>query len=158
MSALRIRNRQKIRPVNLPLLRKLAKIVLRELAPEKQFDLAVHLVQDREMEKINLEFLGHSGSTDVITFPYTAPDDPEQVQGEIVISMDTALLQARQYKTTWQNEIVRYLIHGILHLHGHDDVNPAKRRAMKKEEKNLLGRLSRQFPLSTLEAHSTLSP
>lgn len=156
MNRIRIRNRQKTRPVNLSFLRQLARTLLIEFLPAKEFELDVHLVRDREMEKINREYLGHSGSTDVITFAY-APPKAGNLHGEIVICMDTALLQARQFRTTWQKEIVRYLVHGILHLQGYDDMAPAQRRLMKKEENRVLARLARRFALSALEPAPKLS-
>ena len=75
---------------------------------------------------------------------------PEHVHGEIFICIDDAVKQARQFRTTWQSELVRYLIHGVLHLVGYDDLTPAGRRAMKREENRLLRMLSRQFSLRRL--------
>jgi probable rRNA maturation factor len=61
--------------------------------------------------------------------------------------VDEALIQARRFRTSWQSEIVRYLIHGILHLQGFDDQRPADRRKMKREESRLLRRSSLRFDL-----------
>ena len=47
------------------------------------------------------------------------------LHGEIFICVDEAVLQARKFRTSWQSEIVRYLVHGVLHLLGHDDSRPA---------------------------------
>ena len=55
-------------------------------------------------------------------------------------------LQAKQFKTTWQSEIVRYVIHGVLHLLGHDDRLAAARRRMKREENRLLAGFPESFP------------
>jgi probable rRNA maturation factor len=71
--------------------------------------------------------------------------------------MDEALIQARRFRTTWQTELVRYLIHGVLHLQGHDDRRSVSRRSMKKEEARLLKKLGRRFCLSKLEHKLTLS-
>src|SRR5439155_4782764 len=70
---------------------------------------------------------------------------PEQLHGEIFICIDDAVKQARQFRTTWQSELVRYLTHGVLHAVGYDDLTPADRCVMKREENRLLGMLSRQF-------------
>ena len=75
---------------------------------------------------------------------------PKHLHGEIFICIDDAVKQARQFRTTWQSELVRYLIHGVLHLVGYDDLTPAGRCVMKREENCLLGMLSRQFSLRRL--------
>ena len=58
--------------------------------------------------------------------------------------------QAKEFKTSWQSELTRYVIHGLLHLRGHDDRETTARRAMKKEENRLLRETSREFSLSRL--------
>ena len=58
--------------------------------------------------------------------------------------------QAREFGTTWQSEVVRYVIHGLLHLRGHDDLKPAERRVMKREENRLLKRVAGCCPIHTL--------
>jgi probable rRNA maturation factor len=58
--------------------------------------------------------------------------------------------QAREFRTTWQGELARYVIHGLLHLCGHDDLSPKPRRKMKREENRLLRAVSKQFLLSRL--------
>ena len=57
--------------------------------------------------------------------------------------MDDAVAQATEFKTTWQSEVVRYVVHGVLHLLGHDDLQPDLRRKMKREENRLVRRLER---------------
>jgi probable rRNA maturation factor len=89
--------------------------------------------------------------------PAQAPAAPLPLFGEIFISVDDAVAQARQFRTTWPAELVRYVIHGILHLRGYDDLTPAARRTMKKEENRLLSGVRRGFPLSKLKAPPTLS-
>src|SRR5213596_1423422 len=70
---------------------------------------------------------------------------PKHLHGEIFICIDDAVKQARQFRTTWQSELVRYLIHGVLHLVGYDDLTLAGRCVMKREENRLLRMLSRRF-------------
>ena len=70
--------------------------------------------------------------------------------GEIFICVDDALAQARRFRTTWQSELVRYLVHGVLHLCGYDDQSPPARRKMKREEARLLRQLANRFPLRSL--------
>ncbi len=54
----------------------------------------------------------------------------------------------RRFRTTWPQELIRYLIHAILHLQGHDDLKPAPRRKMKLDENRRLRQITRDFPLS----------
>jgi rRNA maturation RNase YbeY len=84
------------------------------------------------MARVNWRFLQHEGSTDVITFDHGSTI--ERVHGECFISVADAVDQAQAFRTTWTEEVVRYVIHGILHLRGYDDLEPALRRSMKREE------------------------
>jgi probable rRNA maturation factor len=71
--------------------------------------------------------------------------------------MDEAVWQARKFRTSWQSEIVRYLVHGVLHLLGQDDSSNSERRKMKREENRLLRELSRRFSLAQLARPAKLS-
>ena len=149
--SLRLRNRQKNRPVDLRFLRRVIETVLHEFFESESFDLGIYLVSALEMTHLNETFLRHKGSTDVITFDYS--EDPAALlHGEIFICVDESIRQARQFSTTWQSELARYLIHGLLHLHGHDDVQPAARRKMKLKENQLLRTLAKQFKLAGISA------
>lgn len=145
-----ITNRQRMQKINLPLLKKIAAAVLEDLAM-KEADLGIVLVGAKEMASINEKFLGHEGSTDVITFDYAAKSKRRnQLHGEIFVCVDVAGKQAKEFGASWQLEIVRYVIHGILHLTGHDDLQAVARRKMKREEGRLVAELSRRFALSKL--------
>jgi len=155
MSELAFRNRQRTRRVNLRLLREITRALLDELAGVKDYELCVHLIGAKEMARVNWNFLKHEGSTDVITFDHAvhATRNTQHVpllHGEIFICLDDAVAQARQFRTTWQAELVRYLVHGVLHLLGHDDLDPAAHRKMKREENRLVRELSARFALSKL--------
>ena len=104
-------------------------------------ELGIVLVGAEEMATINESFLGHEGPTDVITFDYSEPGVPAGIQGEIFICVPEAERQAKLFGTDWQSEIVRYVIHGILHLAGHDDLEPMARKKMKREEERLVRKL-----------------
>jgi len=175
MDALRTENRQRARPVDLRYLRAIAKTLIERVLTIPNYDLAVYLVAAPEMTRLNETFLQHEGPTDVITFDYceqTPPASrlslsrstlhaprsapPPPLHGEIFICVDEALIQARRFRTTWQSELLRYLIHGILHLQGFDDLRPAYRRKMKREESRLLRLCSRQFDFRKLAKISKL--
>jgi len=155
MSDLILRNRQHTRPVNLPVLRRIARVLLEELLGLEQYDLGVRLVGRVEMIRVNRRFLNHPGSTDVITFDHLVPSarNPRpatRIEGEMFICLDDAVAQARKFRTAWQSELVRYLAHGALHLRGYDDLEPAARRAMKREENRLLRSLAKRFRFDQL--------
>lgn len=104
---------------------------------------------------MNWQFLQHEGSTDVITFDYSQPlagsGERAGLSGEAFICVADAVKQAGEFKTTWQSEVVRYAVHALLHLRGYDDLQPAKRRVMKREENRLMRQLAKCFDLRDVE-------
>ncbi|MGA9780360.1 MAG: rRNA maturation RNase YbeY [Limisphaerales bacterium] len=166
-----VANRQRTQKIDLRSLKQIANTLLTDLKIEDA-ELGVHLVAAPEMTRLNETFLRHRGSTDVITFDYTDRGGQcfvttqkitattkrcPPLHGEIFICVDEAVSQARQFRTSWQSEIVRYLVHGVLHLLGHDDSRAGERRNMKREEDHRLGELSRRFSLAQLGRTANLS-
>lgn len=100
--------------------------------------LGILLVPDPLMTQVNETFLGHEGSTDVITFDHGLPGGVKGLHGELYICPDEARRQAIRFRVHWTEEILRYAIHGILHLLGHDDHEESDRARMKKEENRLV--------------------
>lgn len=123
-------NRQKDRPLPLRTLRTIILDLLEAMGLGAE--LGFHFVSAGEMARVNWRFLRHEGSTDVITFDHGS--SPGRLHGECFICVADAVAQAREFGTTWSEEVVRYVIHGILHLRGYDDLEPSARRAMKREE------------------------
>lgn len=117
-------------------------------------NLTFYFVGAKKMSEINEGHMHHEGPTDVITFDYgdlvTPGLKPSKLIGEIFICPDVAVIQAREFRTTWQAEIVRYIVHALLHLCGYDDLKPAARREMKRHENRLVRLLARRFKLATL--------
>lgn len=155
-------NRQRTRPVDLRLLRRIARELFALLPQVPPVRLELCLLDDVEMIRLNETFLHHAGTTDVITFDYselgTRNSELSQLHGEIFICLDEARRQAHRFHTTWQSELVRYLVHGVLHLVGHDDRTAAARRRMKREEDRLVAALAARFPLSRLARKPRLRP
>jgi probable rRNA maturation factor len=144
-----IANRQRAKKIN----KRLLKQIVSELFAEIKISdakLGINFVAVSEMASVNEAFLKHKGSTDVITFDYADKTEGTIIAGEIFICMDEAIVHARKFRTKWQSEIIRYIVHGILHLLGHDDLRAGFRRKMKREENRLLRELSRRFVLSKL--------
>lgn len=165
-------NRQRTRKINLRLLKRIAGALLADLKIEDA-ELGVILVATPGITRLNEKFLRHHGATDVITFDYT--DDGRAccsqpaaklgarrmprstLHGEIFICVDEAVRQARKFRTNWQSEVVRYLVHGILHLLSYNDSRPGERRKMKQAENRLLRQFSRRFSLAQLARPAKLS-
>jgi len=147
---LTLRNHQRELRVNLPVLRQITRALLRDYVQRDYLELGIHLLSDADMVRLNETFLRHQGSTDVITFDYGEPAQPGLLCGEIFICIEEAIAQARRFHTTWQSELIRYLVHGLLHLCGYDDRTAVMRRAMKAEENRLLALLTRRFSFTEL--------
>ena len=147
---LTIDNRQHTRRVKIGPLRRLTKTLLLECLLATEFDLSVCFVNASEITSLNERFLHHKGPTDVITFDYSDTGAASGILGEIFICIDQAVSQARRFRTTWQSDLVRYLIHGLLHLCGYDDRTAKSRREMKAAENRLVRQLARRFDFAEL--------
>ena len=80
------------------------------------------------MAKVHRDFLDIPGATDVITFPY----------GEILVCAKVAAARAAEFQHTTTDELALYIIHGLLHLSGHDDIEPAMACKMAAEQQKIL--------------------
>jgi probable rRNA maturation factor len=143
-------NRQRARRLDRKLIKQLATAVFNDLGVQ-QAELGLHFVSAKEMARVHKQFMNIAGSTDVITFDHGSKP-PKMIHGEIFISVEDAIAQARAFKTTWQSEVARYVIHGILHLLGFDDIDSAARAKMKREENRLVKKIEKQFDLRALES------
>lgn len=92
-------------------------------------------VDDEKILEVNREYLGHDYYTDVITFDY---DEDDTVSGDIVISLDTVRSNAELFGKTYEDELYRVIIHGILHLCGINDKGPGEREIMEAAENKAL--------------------
>ncbi len=92
-------------------------------------------VDDDKILEVNREYLGHDYYTDVITFDY---DEDDTVSGDIVISLDTVRSNAQLFGKTYEEELYRVIIHGILHLCGISDKGPGEREIMEAAENKAL--------------------
>ncbi|MEI8288117.1 MAG: rRNA maturation RNase YbeY [Verrucomicrobiota bacterium] len=149
-----IANPQRTKKINTRRLKQVAAELFTELQITEA-ELGIRLVGTKEMARINRQFLQHEGSTDVITFDHTekrkaGSKKRKKLHGELFICVDEAIKQAKKFNTHWQAEVVRYVVHGILHLSGYDDLKPELRRRMKREENRLVRHLESRFTLAQL--------
>ena len=95
---------------------------------------------DRATAAMNRRYLGHAGSTDVISFSL---GEGTAVEGEVYVNLDRARAQARAYRVGFGEEVCRLVVHGTLHLLGEDDRTAAARRRMKRKEDAYVALLAR---------------
>lgn len=103
-------------------------------------ELSLLLVDDARMAELNAAWRGQRRPTDVLAFPLQEGAHAQHggaLLGDVVISLETAGRQARSAGRPLDDELGRLLVHGLLHLVGHDHARPAERRAMQAEERRL---------------------
>jgi rRNA maturation RNase YbeY len=147
-----VRNRQRAQAVNTKFLRDIVLALLVEELSRDDFEIGISIIGEQAMTRMNEGYLRHKGSTDVISFDYTDASRPRLLTGEIFVCIDEALAQAPRFRVSWQNELVRYVVHGILHLCGYDDKTAAARRKMKPEEDRLMRQLSSRFNFQRIKS------
>lgn len=113
-------------------------------------DVVIALVNDATILEVNRRHLAHDYPTDVISFLYDstprsvgAPSSGcglEALDGELVISVDTAARAATEHGWSLREELALYVVHGLLHLCGFDDQNPTDRQRMRQREREVLSR------------------
>lgn len=115
---------------------------IRAIAADYGFSVGtIHYIfcsDERELE-VNRQFLGHDYYTDIITFDYSTEST---LNGDIFISLDTVRSNAETVGVTFEQELYRILIHGILHLTGQGDKTPETKAQMTEKENRALARLS----------------
>lgn len=98
-------------------------------------DIGYMFVDDEKILEVNREYLGHDYYTDIITFDY---DEGDTINGDLVISLDTVRTNAEKFGKTYEEELHRVIIHGILHLCGINDKGPGEREIMEAAENKAL--------------------
>ena len=131
-----ITNRQKTLRVDRRRMRQAICAILRD-AEITDARVGIALVDDPAIAKLHAEFLDDPEPTDVLSFVLEQSEGV--LEGEVVASADTAAANARRYRCTPDEELLRYVIHGTLHLVGYDDVTPPKRAVMRKKEREYIG-------------------
>lgn len=149
-----VRNRQRRRAVDSAWLKRVAGDALAAQGVARG-EVCIVVVDDRRIAALHAAWFDDPTPTDVITFDLSA-DDPAAaagvVQGDIVVSAETASRVARAIRRggqpgwTPRHELAYYVVHGILHLTGHDDRTAADRRAMRARERAVMRRIGLPAP------------
>ena len=98
-------------------------------------EIAYIFVDDEKILEVNRQYLGHDYYTDIITFDYCEGD---VISGDLFISLDTVWTNAEQVGATYEEELHRVIIHGMLHLCGINDKGPGEREIMEAAEDKAL--------------------
>lgn len=129
-----------------PRLRKIARTIFAAL-DLTDADLSIVLTDDETIRALNRDWRGKDRATDVLSFSQVEGEGPTmggpRMLGDVVISMETAARQAQMADRTLDAEICHLLVHGVLHLLGHDHVRGgAQARRMKAEERRVVARIA----------------
>jgi probable rRNA maturation factor len=133
--AIHITDRQKTLKVDRRRMRQVVRAIVRD-AGIAQATISIAIVDDATIARLHQQFLDDPTPTDVLSFVLERTD--ESLEGEVVASADTAKACAPKYKSTPEEELLLYVIHGTLHLVGYDDTTPRKRAVMRKKEKEYM--------------------
>jgi probable rRNA maturation factor len=110
--------------------------------------VTIAVVSDKAIQRLHRLFLGQDQPTDVLSFPLEV--SPSRLEGEIIVSSDTACSQATRCGNNPLGELLWYVIHGALHLVGFDDHRPSDRARMRRQERYYLQQFGYQIRLTPL--------
>ncbi len=139
MGKIAIASPQEVVPIDRGLLRTVARTVL-EGEDQADADISLAFVDNSTIHRLNKRYLDHDEPTDVLSFPLSGPG-AKRLQGELVIGAELAFAQAQERGHDVQAELALYVIHGLLHLCGHDDMTEADAALMREKEKAYLKQL-----------------
>jgi probable rRNA maturation factor len=122
--------------------RDIVRAVRAALADRPCRGLSVVVVDDEQISRLHGQFMGDPSPTDVLAFDLRDRPADEQIEGEVIVSSETACRQGRCFRADPGQELLRYVIHGTLHLVGSDDQTPTGRRKMRREENRILSDLA----------------
>ena len=107
-----------------------------ENAKYESAQISVAIVDDTAIHELNRRYLEHDYPTDVLSF--TLAEEDSHLEGQLVVSLDTAAAQATEYGWRTEDELLLYVVHGTLHLVGYDDATPELRADMRDQECRVL--------------------
>lgn len=113
-------------------------------------ELSIVITDNNGIRKINKEFRDKDMPTDVLSFPGYEPEEIEEVKkseelmviGDIIISKEKVVEQAKEYENTFEREFAYLLVHGILHLLGYDHMEESEKIIMRENEEKILSEIN----------------
>ena len=108
---------------------------------KKTGDISYIFCSDEKILEVNRQYLRHDYYTDIITFDYTSKN---KISGDLFISLDTVRTNSEKFSTSYNEELHRTIIHGILHLCGINDKGPGERAVMEEHENRALALLPQE--------------
>ena len=148
MLSIEITNEQSILDFDAARLEGAAEAIVRD-AGITEGQLSVAVVDDATIHELNRRFLEHDYPTDVLSF--VLEREGRRLEGEVVASAETAARAAAEYGWPADDELLLYVVHGTLHLVGHDDRTSGQRAAMRRQERRYLAAVGVRPPRSTVE-------
>lgn len=118
-------------------------------------EISIAVVDDPTIHQLNVRYLEHDYATDVLSFVLSAEED-DHLEGEVIVSADTAISSAESYAWSAADELLLYVIHGMLHLVGYDDHSDQQRETMRSREQHYLTQFG--LPAKNRETVASVSP
>ena len=142
--AVEIANRQRILSINRRWLRDLVRLAVSAIGAERA-EIGLAIVDDAGIAALHDRWMGLPDPTDVITFDLAGPGGAG-LHGDIAVSAETARRVARDLGWQPRHELAYYVVHGLLHLAGEDDLDPAARRRMRTRERDVMAAIGLPTP------------
>jgi probable rRNA maturation factor len=131
MLSIEVANRQNLLALDTLRLQQAAQAILRD-AGITSAELSIALVDDFAIHQLNRQYLEHDYPTDVLSF--VLDFEKGHLEGQVIVSTETAIRSAKQFGWAAEDELLLYVIHGTLHLVGHDDLAPEPNVPMRAAE------------------------
>ena len=125
----------------LPLHEETVRTILLKILTDADFRrgrMEIVVVDNPTIHKLNVQFLGHDYPTDVLSFEMDRDDGDGFLEGNVIVSDETARDRAAEFGWPAENELLLYIVHGTLHLVGYDDHSPEDEPIMRAKEKEYL--------------------
>ncbi len=134
---IKIRNQQKDLQISLPSIRRAVRLTLKDVIGIACDEVSLHFVSKEEISELHDEFFNDPSITDCISFPIDHPGEGDLdycLLGEVFVCPFVAKQYAKDHKADPYEETLLYIVHGLLHLAGFDDIETKDRKEMRKQE------------------------
>ncbi len=135
-----VTNEQEAIDINIDFIKELSLEIMSFIGSPDNAQLSLVFCDNKAIKDLNKEYRSKDEPTDVLSFPIELENFVPEIRmlGDIVISTETAVTQAKEYKHSTETEIAILLIHGLLHLHGYDHIKEDDKKEMREKENEAL--------------------